>query len=167
MGNPLLGALFIALAVMWFNHYDRKLKKREYQEFEAILRSLELDDVDTMDDFYFKHCVCRLLRDRGYDAEVTKASGDFVVDILANREGQSIAVQTIRQSKNVSRRALSDACAGMASYGCTATMVVTNAYFSKGAYELAESVGCELIDRETLAQWVRAYQQTDNSKQSA
>jgi hypothetical protein len=38
-------------------------------------------------------------------------------------------------------------------------MVVTNSYFTRGAKQLAHSTGCELIDRDILAEWILDYQQ--------
>ncbi|MCZ7583666.1 MAG: restriction endonuclease [Deltaproteobacteria bacterium] len=65
------------------------------------------------------------------------------------------AVQVKRYTgQKVSRRAVSDAVAGKAHYGCTHAMVVTNSTFTPGARLLAGSTGCELIDRYDLLQWM-------------
>ena len=61
-------------------------------------------------------------------------------------------------NNKVSRRAVSDAVAGMYHYGCNKAMVITNNYFSPGAITLARSTGCILIDRNILANWVTKYQ---------
>jgi restriction system protein len=117
------------------------------------LRALGLADVDEMDGSQFEEHVAALLERQGYRVELNGASGDLGVDLIAQRGEERIAVQVKRQSRPVSRRAVSDAVAGTAHYGCTASMVVTNHYFTAGAAELAASTGCELVDRDLLAEW--------------
>jgi restriction system protein len=113
-----------------------------------------LNQIDLMPGEEFEHLVAQLLKRQGYQAEVTKSSGDLGVDVVARHGQDRIAVQVKRQEKPVSRRAVSDAVAGMPAYECTAAMVVTNNYFTDGAKSLADLHGCELADRDTLALWI-------------
>lgn len=133
-------------------------KVRETAEREARLRLLQLSNIDNMSGVEFEHYVCRLLQHRGFVAEVTAASNDFGVDIVAHRGNDKVAVQVKRYSKNVSRTAISDAVAGRTHYGCSASMVITNCYFTKGAIEFAKSTGCVLVDRDCLTEWIVAFQ---------
>lgn len=132
-------------------------------ERERRLRAIQLADIDNMGGIAFERYACRLLEHRGFGASVTRASGDLGVDIVACRSGRKYAVQVKRQSKGVSRRAVSDAVAGKQHYGCNHAMVITNNYFTRGAKELARSTGCELIDRDSLAQWALDFQR-DNGE---
>jgi len=127
-------------------------------EEEKRVRALKLADIDNMDGIEFEHYVGKLLTHRGFQVEVTKASGDFGVDVIAQKSELKYAVQVKRYSKPVSRRAVSDAVAGKEHFGCNAAMVVTNNYFTDGAIELAQSTGCELINRDTLAKWILDFQ---------
>ncbi len=120
-------------------------------------RALQLADVDQMTGPRFEKFVEALLIQQGYHVTHTGQSGDLGVDLVAMRPPDKIAVQCKRQSEPVSRRAVSDAFAGMAHYGCNRAMVVTNSSFSPGARELARSTGCELVDRETLGRWILAF----------
>jgi restriction system protein len=113
-----------------------------------------LNQIDLMPGEEFEHLVAQLLKRQGYQAEVTKSSGDLGVDVVARHGQDRIAVQVKRQEKPVSRRAVSDAVAGMPAYECTAAMVVTNNSFTDGAKSLADLHGCELADRDTLALWI-------------
>ena len=115
----------------------------------------KLKQVDEMSGEEFERLVARLLRGRGYDAEVTATTGDLGVDVGAQRGSECLAVQVKRQDKPVSRRAVSDAVAGMPAYECTAAMVVTNSHFTDGARSLAELHECELVDRDHLETWLR------------
>jgi restriction system protein len=87
-----------------------------------------------------------------------KASGDLGVDLVATRNNERIAIQAKRYSDLVSRQAVSDAVAGINYYRCNRAMVITNRYFSPGAITLAQSTGCILIDRDTLAKWINEFQ---------
>lgn len=107
-----------------------------------------------MDGLAFEHFVAKLLRQRGYRAEVTQASGDFGVDIIARKGRRSIAIQVKRYKGSVARHAISDAVAGKYHWKCNEAWVITNSYFTKDAHELARSTQCRLIDRDELARWL-------------
>ena len=116
-------------------------------------------NVDNMDGLYFECFVATLLKHEGFTrVEVTKGSGDFGVDIIATKGGYRYAIQVKRSSGIVSRRAVSDAVAGKSHYSCNAAMVVTNGYLSKQSQQFASSVGCEIIDRDKIAEWITRFQ---------
>jgi len=93
---------------------------------------------------------------------MTKASGDFGVDIVASNNNDRFAIQVKRYTTKVSRRAISDAVAGMYHYGCNKAVVITNHYFTPGAVKLAQSTNCILIDRDALTKWIIEYQGQSN-----
>ena len=125
----------------------RDLRERTRLPHEAV-------EIDSMDGVQFEHYVAGLLRSRGFHTAVTSPSHDLGVDIIAQIGSTKYAVQVKRQVGGVSRRAVSDAVAGKAHYGCNKAMVVTNGYFTAGAEKLAKSTGCELADRLVLMDWV-------------
>ena len=45
-------------------------------------------------------------------------------------------------------------------YGCDAAMVITNSYLSQAALDFANSVGCKVVDRDILAEWILQVQPT-------
>ena len=120
-------------------------------------RAIELSEVDSMEGIEFERYLKQVFTSRGYYVELTKASGDLGVDLIARSRNDKIAVQAKRQNDKVSRRAVSDAMAGMRHYGCNRAMVITNNYFQNGAIELAKSNDCELIDRDKLSEWIRKF----------
>ena len=134
-------------------------EKRLEVERERMLRALQLADVDNMEGLAFEHYVCRLLVHQGFVANVTPASNDFGVDIVAERNGRKLAIQVKCYCTAVPRNAISDAVAGKLHYGCDHAMVVTNNYFTRGAKELAYSTDCQLIDRDLFARWILDFQQ--------
>jgi HJR/Mrr/RecB family endonuclease len=148
----ILGAILIAVL-------DRQDRKRR----EERVRALEVDDVDHMTGREFEVYLKQLLQFLGYHVTSTKSTGDLGVDLVATKGSDKYAIQAKRLTTNVSRRAVSDAVAGMHHYGCNKSMVITNSYYTKGARELAQSTNCQLIDRDQLVYWMQLWQKQRDS----
>lgn len=95
----------------------------------------------------YEYSVADYLRKNGYsDVEVTKASGDYGVDVTAYRSGIKYAVQCKYYSKPVGLDAVQEVVAGKAYYNCDCAMVVTNNTFTESAITLAKHNGVILLD---------------------
>lgn len=94
----------------------------------------------------FEEFLARVFRLLGYEVELTKASGDQGVDLIARGKGRRIAIQSKGYGDSVGNKAVQEAFAGQAYYQCHECVVVTNSQFTSGAIDLAAKVGCELID---------------------
>ena len=126
-----------------------------WQRRRALFRAINMSGVDTMNGHDFENYVAWLLRRQGWSIhEVTPGSGDLGVDIVASKRGVRYAVQAKRHSQNVAQDAVREVVAGMPVYKCTASMVVTNNYFSPSARRLAAANRCLLVDRDKLARWI-------------
>jgi len=139
---------------------ERKLKKYLENEREKKFKGIQIANIDLMTGIGFEQYLQRLLTNQGYTVHMTQSSGDLGVDLIASRDDDKIAIQAKRYNTKISRRAISDAVAGMYHYNCNKAMVITNNYFSPGAVALAQSTGCILIDRDTLANWVNEFRNT-------
>lgn len=94
----------------------------------------------------YEHCVAAYLRGKGYTGvQVTQASGDYGVDVLAHKWHIKYAVQCKFYALPVGVDAVQEAVAGKAHYGCNGAMVVTNSTFTKAAETLARENGVLLI----------------------
>lgn len=94
----------------------------------------------------YEYVVAAYLKNKGYHGvKVTKASGDYGVDVIAHKGQMKYAVQCKYYSSPVSLGAVQEAVAGKAMYGCNAAMVVTNNTFTKAAEELAAKNNVVLI----------------------
>lgn len=122
------------------------------------LRALQLSNIDEMSGTAFEAYVSAVLSSRGYTVTATAATGDLGVDLIAELDGEATAIQVKRSARPVSRRAVSDAVAGMSHYGCSSAMVITNSLFTTGAATLAGSTACLLVDRDNLANWILEFQ---------
>ena len=83
------------------------------------------------------------------DIRMTKASRDQGVDLLAKSGRLQYGIQCKYYSRTVGNKAVQEAYAGAAYYGCDAAVVMTNAAFSAPAKELAESNGVLLWEGYT------------------
>lgn len=117
---------------------------------------LEHADVDGMNGWEFEEYAAKLLRRNGFrHVEITSGSGDQGVDILADKDGISYAIQCKHYDGKIPNKAVQEAYAGAEYYGCDVAVVLTNSYFYPSAFDLGDSIGVELWDRETLKLLIR------------
>lgn len=108
-------------------------------------------DMDLMEGHDFEYYCADLLRRAGFlEVEVTRGSGDYGVDILAERDGVTYAVQCKRYDSPVGVRAVQEAYAGRDYYDRMVGAVMTNQYFTKPAVEVARKLKILLWDRGYL-----------------
>lgn len=99
-----------------------------------------------MDGNKYEKRVASYLRDKGFKhVTITKTSGDYGVDIIANKHFHKYAVQCKYYSKPVGIAAVQQVVAGMAYYECDRAMVITNSSFTRQAIQLAEHNNVELL----------------------
>ncbi len=106
---------------------------------------------DSMEGHDFERYCADLLKARGFlEVEVTKGSGDFGVDILAEKDGISYAFQCKRYDEPVGVKAVQEIYAGRDYYDRQVGVVMTNQYFTAPAVEAARKLKILLWDRGYL-----------------
>lgn len=109
------------------------------------------EDMDLMEGRDFEHFCADLLRRKGFiEVEVTKASGDYGVDILAEKDGITYAIQCKCYAAPVGVSAVQEAYAGRDFYDKMVGVVMTNQYFTAPAVEAARKLKILLWDRGYL-----------------
>ena len=104
--------------------------------------------MDEMEGHDFEYYCAGLLQRAGFqEVEVTKGSGDFGADILAEKDGVSYAVQCKCYDSVVGVHAVQEAYAGKAYYDCMVAAVMTNRYFTEPAVTCARKLNVMLWDR--------------------
>lgn len=99
-----------------------------------------------MTGYDYEYLVADYLKAKGYSrVKVTQSSGDYGIDVLASKGNIRYAVQCKYYSNPVGIKAVQEAVAGMAHYGCNGAMVVTNSTFTEAAQTLAKENGVLLI----------------------
>lgn len=108
-------------------------------------------EIDLMEGHEFEQYCANLLEEHGFqEVEVTRGSGDFGVDVLAQREGISYAIQCKRYDGPVGVHAIQEVYAGRDYYDCMVGVVMTNQYFTAPAVEVAQKLKILLWDRDYL-----------------
>ena len=98
----------------------------------------------------YEHLVGKYLSALGYtNVKVTQGSGDYGVDIIASKDNKKYAIQCKLYSNHVGISAVQEVAAGMAMYGCTDSMVITNNVFTQAAKDLARVNGVILLENIT------------------
>jgi restriction system protein len=110
--------------------------------------------IDTMSGVEFEGYVAARLRRAGWQVRFTPAVGDYGVDLIADKDGESAAIQCKRQAKSVGVAAVQQVVSGALHHGCTRSIVVSNQEFTNAAKQLAYTHRCQLIGRGTLQAWV-------------
>lgn len=107
--------------------------------------------LDEMEGHDFEYFCADLLEKHGFiDVEVTKGSGDYGVDILAEKDGVTYAVQCKRYDGPVGVKAVQEAYAGRDYYDRMVGAVMTNQYFTEPAMKAAGKLKILLWDRGYL-----------------
>lgn len=105
---------------------------------------------DYMEGTDFEQYCAMILRENGYTTDLTPASGDYGVDIIAKHSGIIYAIQCKCYSSDVGVEAVYQVSGGMKYYHANIGIVLTNRYFTRNAKELADAIGVILWDRESL-----------------
>lgn len=109
------------------------------------------DELDLMEGHDFEYFCAELLARNGFqEVEVTKASGDYGIDILAQKDGVTYAIQCKCYSDPVGVKAVQEAYAGRDYYDRMVGAVLTNQYFTTPAVEAAKKLKILLWDRGYL-----------------
>jgi HJR/Mrr/RecB family endonuclease len=158
----LLGALVYAIENFWPVLLVAGIAWGGWQvaaqaERQKRLRALRLADVDSMSGPQFEAYLVPLFRHQGYEVRHTGGAGDQGCDLLLEKAGRHIACQAKRYNHRVTNDAVAEAVAAKAFYGCNDAMVVTTSRFTRSARKLAQANGCDLIDRDDLADMIRSF----------
>ena len=118
------------------------------KRYRKKYRANKLDEIEGHD---FEYYCAELLKKRGFiDVSVTKGSGDYGVDVLAEKDGVTYAIQCKAYSAPVGVKAVQEAYAGREFYDRMVGAVLTNQYFTNPAVEAAKKLKILLWDRGYL-----------------
>lgn len=122
-------------------------------------RNIEyVDPFEEMEGDEFEKYCAQLLEAKGYEeVEVTSGSHDYGVDILADRDGISYAIQCKCYSEPIGIKAIQEVYAGKDYYGCMVAVVMTNQYFTKTAEEFAQKLNVMLWDGDIMKKMIMKY----------
>ncbi len=114
-------------------------------------RKIVPEHFDTLEGHEFEFYCAELLRKKGFiEVEVTKGSGDYGADILAEKDGVTYAIQCKCYTAPIGVKAIQEAYAGRDYYDRMVGAVLTNQYFTTPAVEAAKKLKILLWDRGYL-----------------
>ncbi len=139
---------------------DRQRSLQVAQDFELKLNTTYSGNTESIleeaNPYEFERLVSHIFLKAGYNTEVTKKSGDQGADIIIEKDGISTAVQAKKYAGSVGNKAVQEVVASKKFYDCDRAMVVTTGEFTKGARELAQRNGVELVDRRKLLELIKS-----------
>lgn len=132
-------AISIGIAILFFIAWYFLKRKNIY------------DPLDDMDGNEFEHYCADILRANSFEnINVTSASRDFGIDILAEKDGVKYAIQCKYYSDPVGIKAVQEAYAGRDYYDAMVAVVMTNQDFTKSALQFAEKLKVLMWDGDVL-----------------
>ena len=118
------------------------------QEFARI-------DAMSTDGWQFERYCADILRKIGYvNVSVTTGSGDYGIDILADHDGVTYAIQCKCYSHPVGNKAVQEAFSGKEYYKRMVAAVITNNTFTQAAVKTAAETRVLLWDRTKLREMI-------------
>ncbi len=135
--------------------YQDELRNRIAEKQRLRITLSQLDIVDKMDGHSFEYYCAELLKKNGFvDVEVTRGSGDHGVDILADKDDNSYAIQCKCYTSNIGNAAVQQAYTGKDLYKKDIAVVLTNQYFTPQAKAEADRLRVKLWDRDKLRELI-------------
>lgn len=123
--------------------------------YRKLHRKYTLKQLDKMDGHQFEYACADILKANGYKhVKVTRGSGDFGVDVIAEKDKVRYAIQCKRYNHKLDNTPIQEVVGGLAYYQCDKGAVMTNQYFTEPAKQLAQVNDIELLDRDTLSRMV-------------
>ncbi len=138
-------------------------EEQKRQRIESLLRRDAVrDEINYMSGPEFERFMADVFRQKGYEVEETRLSGDQGVDlILPDLDGKRVVVQLKRWTPPVGNKAVQATFAGMAHYQAQEGWIITTSTFTKSARELARSTRVRLIDGKELGEWLEGLREEE------
>lgn len=132
-----------------FDYAKEQFFWEKYHEMLPLNIEAEMSGLD------FERLIEYILLCLGYKTQLTKASSDHGVDIVAiDEKGVRIAIQTKRYTSKVGIAAVQEVNTGRVVYRCTDAWVITNSTFTPNAEYAAMLNNVRLIDGEKLTEMI-------------
>ena len=129
---------------------------RNVKNNDTVDDYFSINFVDSLDGIEFEKYMCKILRLLKYNnVQITPASGDFGIDILAEKNDIKYAIQCKNYTDSLGNKCVQEAYSGKQYYNCHVGVVVTNSYFTIHAKELANKNGILLWDRNKLTEMLK------------
>ena len=129
------------------DHSKKALGRAIHQMIEEAVAELKNTsrDLEGITPLGFEVLCVERLEAAGWDARITKNSGDQGADIVATFSDETLVVQCKLYGRPVGNKAVQEIAAARDHYRADYAAVVTNASFTRAAQDLAASTGVKLV----------------------
>lgn len=129
-------------------------RSRVYELYQTA--NHKLAECDSMNGFQFERFCGDLLRKNGFkNVEVTQGSGDYGIDILAEKDEVTYAIQCKCYSSKIGNKVIQEVYSGKAFYNRMVGVIMTNNYFTQSAIDTAKKTKILLWNRDKLKEFIR------------
>ena len=111
---------------------------------------LKAMDVAKMHPVAFEQHCAAILKTLGWTCQITSASGDFGVDLIAEHPGARVVIQVKKWREPVNLSAVQEVTAGVAMYHATHAAVISVSGYRQSARRLAKANKVRLLDYPDL-----------------
>lgn len=147
-----LGKLYLPTFWKFHNIEDASLlidaEVDNHQKLESD--SLAMTFSDSMSPYDYETFCSSIMSSKGWNSRVTKGSGDQGVDVIATKNGVSVAIQCKMFNQPVGNAAVQEVFAGSGYYDADLCAVVTNNTYTTSARKLASKLNVMLIHHDDL-----------------
>jgi restriction system protein len=150
--NPAEVEMIFALLIKWVGELDFAT----FPEFDE-------EPAAALDGLGYERQVGAALARAGFSVNFTPATGDQGVDIIAEREGEKVAVQCKNYASAVGNDAVQQVFAGGRFYGASRTVVIAPNGYTTSAKQLASSLGVACLHHNEIASLLAAGALTSHS----
>lgn len=133
---------------------------------QHFINNISLDYIDNIGNgLEFEKIFASLLNQLNYkNVEITAGSGDYGIDVIAEKDEIKYGFQCKLYSSPVGVEAVQEVLAGQKHYGCNLAIVVTNNTFTTQAQQLARESLVALWDRKKLSQIIKNVQKLNGGE---
>lgn len=133
-------------------YYAQEIESSSQDDISKLASDSNSEDLSTSEKgIAFEEYCASLLKLKGYTSvKMTETTGDHGIDILAEKDDISYAIQCKYYSGSVGNSAVQEAFSGKAFYGRDIAVVMTNSTFTTQAMEEAKRIGVKLWDGEKI-----------------
>lgn len=116
----------------------------------------------------FEQFVAQHYREKGYDVETTPYSGDYGVDVIAQKGEERIAIQVKmygNSARKVNRVTVMQLFGAMAYRQCNKAVIATDGTCMADAIEVANQLGVEILHLDSTGIIERQYEESKDEKE--
>lgn len=119
--------------------------------YHKKIRDSGIEEVDLMSGWEFEKFLEGLFKRLGYKVKLVGSNrGDYGGDLILEKNGTKILVQAKRYKNKVGIKAIQEVVAGRRKYNCHKTMLITNNYLTKPAWDLGVANDVTMWTRKKL-----------------